>query len=142
MTVRLEKTFVVRAARDAAAEVVASDETLLGLFPEAKTEIVASRGERRTVRSHYRALGREGVATFHFDVQLDGNVRFEKVCDGNVWRRLSGDVTLEERGGGTRVRIAMEGATKAFVPEFTIKGPMGDQLEAMAKALRERLEES
>jgi len=34
----------------------------------------------------------------------------------------------------------MEGRTKSLVPEFTIKGPMRDQLEQMATALREQLE--
>jgi hypothetical protein len=30
----------------------------------------------------------------------------------------------------------MTGRTKAFVPEFTIRGPMQDQIERMAAALR------
>ena len=34
----------------------------------------------------------------------------------------------------------MDGRTKSLVPEFTIKGAMRDQIEQMAKALRERLE--
>jgi hypothetical protein len=37
------------------------------------------------------------------------------------------------------VRIEMDGRTKPLVPEFTIKGPMRDQLERMARALREQL---
>jgi hypothetical protein len=36
----------------------------------------------------------------------------------------------------------MDGRTKTFVPEFTIKGAMQDQLDQMARALRERLEGS
>jgi hypothetical protein len=40
------------------------------------------------------------------------------------------------------VRIQLEGRTKALVPEFTIRGPMQDQLEQMAKALRRRLSAS
>jgi hypothetical protein len=39
------------------------------------------------------------------------------------------------------VRIEMDGRTKALVPEFTIKGAMRDQIDQMARALRERLEE-
>jgi hypothetical protein len=40
----------------------------------------------------------------------------------------------------TRVRIAMEGTTRALVPEFTIRAPMQTQIQQMTKALRERLE--
>ena len=45
--------------------------------------------------------------------------------------------------GSTRVRIEMEGKTKALVPEFTIKGPMQEQIDAdgggAAPAHRERV---
>ena len=41
----------------------------------------------------------------------------------------------------TRVLLSMEGATRALVPEFTIKGPMRDQLDQMTKSLRARLED-
>ena len=136
----LEKSFEVAVGRDRAVDVVARDETLVDLFPDTRTEIVESSGDRKTARSHYTALGREGVATFHFDFLLDGNVRFEKVCDGNVWRELRGELSFEERGDETRVRISMDGHTKPLVPEFTIKGPMKDQIEGMAQALRGVLE--
>jgi hypothetical protein len=140
--VKLERRFDVACPRDTAVEVVAHEDTLVGLFPDSQTEVVEKQGDRITTRSHYRALGREGEATFHFDFLMDGNVRFEKVCDGNVWRELCGEVSFDERGAGTRVAIHMEGRTKALVPEFTIKGPMQDQIEAMADALRERLEDA
>ena len=137
---KLEKRFRVACDRDRAVETVALEETLVGLFPDTETEVVAREGDRITTRSRYTALGREGTATFHFDFLMDGNVRFEKVCDGNVWRELRGEVSFDERGAGTRVEIRMQGRTKTLVPEFTIKGPMQDQIEAMARALRERLE--
>jgi carbon monoxide dehydrogenase subunit G len=137
---RLEKQFDVDRSRDEAVECVVQDATLIELFPDSETEIVESLGDRRTVRSHYRALGREGTATFHFDFLLDGGVRFEKVCDGKVWRRLVGQVSFEERGERTRVRIELDGQTRPLVPEFTIKGAMRDQLEQMARALRQRIE--
>ena len=79
------------------------------------------------------------MATFHFTFLLDGDVRFEKECDGKVWRDLSGVVHLEERGARTRVDIEMHGRTKSFVPEFTIKGPMEEQIGQMVEALREHL---
>jgi hypothetical protein len=137
--VHLEKEFDVEAAPDAAYRRVARDETLLTLFPETRTEIVAREGERRTVRSHYTALGQEGIATFHFTFVPEDAVRFEKVCDGRVWRELTGRVSFRARGSRTRVRIEMDGRTKALVPEFTIKGAMRDQLEQMAHSLRHQL---
>ncbi len=136
----LQKQFDVRRTRDEAVEVTRRDETLIGLFPDAETEIV-ERGESRcTTRTRYRALGREGEATFHFTFLEDGDVRFEKVCDGRVWRELTGRVHFEDRGEKTRVRIEMDGRTKSLVPEFTIKGPMQDQLDGMVRALRARIE--
>ena len=137
----LEKEFDVKQSREAAAEIANRDETLVGLFPETETEIVEREGNRRTARSHYTALGRSGTATFHFTTRDDGDVEFEKVCDGNVWRELKGRLSFRTRGKRTRVRIALDGRTRPLVPEFTIKGAMRDQIEEMAGALRERLEE-
>lgn len=136
----LEKRFDVACPRDRAVEIAARDDTLTELFPDSETEIVESGEARKTTVTHYTALGRSGAATFHFDFAADGNVHFEKVCDGNVWRELSGSLRFEERRKGTRVHIAMKGRTRSLVPEFTIKGPMQDQLEEMASALREQLE--
>ena len=137
---KLEKHFDVRCSREAAAAAVADEDALLGLFPDTKTEIVSRDGERTTIRSHYRALGQEGTATFHFEFEPGGDVCFEKVCDGRVWRQLEGFVSFESRGARTRVRIEMEGRTRPLVPELAIRGPLRDQLEKMAAALRERLE--
>jgi hypothetical protein len=138
----LEKQFDVKRPREEAIAIAARDETLLGLFPDTKTEIVSAQGTRRTTRTTYTALGRQGTATFHFDFRSDGNVDFEKVCDGNVWRELRGTLSFATRSGGTRVRIEMDGRTKSLVPEFTIKGAMRDQIDQMARALRERLQAS
>jgi len=137
--VRMEKEFDVDRPRAEAAALLADDEMLCALFPDTQTEIVGREGSRKTIESHYTALGREGVATFHFDFAPDGGVRFEKVCDGRVWKELRGAVTLSDRRQGTRVRIELEGRTKALVPEFTIRGPMQDQLDQMARALKRRL---
>jgi hypothetical protein len=140
--VHLEKRFDVRRKREAAVEACARDDTLLTLFPETRTEIVASEGHRRTLCSHYTALGQEGTATFHFDFQPDGDVCFEKVCDGRVWQQLKGRVSFRSQGERTRVSIEMDGKTRSLVPEFTIRGAMRDQIEQMASALRQRLEEA
>jgi hypothetical protein len=134
----MEKEFDVDRPRAEAVALLADEGVLTDLFPDSTTEIVARKGQRKTIESHYTALGREGVATFHFDYEADGDVSFEKVCDGRIWRELRGVVTLTERKQKTRVRIELEGRTKALVPEFTIRGPMQDQLDQMAKALRKR----
>lgn len=135
----LEKQFDVTRPLASAVEIARRDETLLGLFPDTKTEIVESEGNRRTTRSEYSALGRTGTVTFHFTFRDDGDVEFEKVCDGNVWRELRGRVSFRGAGERTRVNISMDGRTKSLVPEFTIKGAMRDQIEEMAKALRARI---
>jgi hypothetical protein len=137
---RLEKHFNVTRPRDTAVEVAASEEAILALFPDAKVEVVARSGDRITLRARYQALGREGEATFHFTFLLDGGVSFEKVCDGNIWRELRGHLDFQECGSGTRVTIEMQGATRALVPELTIRGPMNQQLEQMVAALRGRIE--
>ncbi len=138
----LVKEFEVTRPRERAIAVIEEDDALIGLFPETETRIVERTRDRKTTVSKYRALGREGEATFHFTFLVDGNVRFEKVCDGRVWSDLHGEVSFEECGDGTRVRIEMDGRTKAFVPEFTIKGPMQEQIEQMAGALRAAIEKS
>ncbi|HKE11126.1 MAG TPA: hypothetical protein VKE73_06105 [Myxococcota bacterium] len=135
----LEKQFEVKTSRAEAAAALAEDATLVELFPDQETQIVARQGNRRTTRTRYRALGREGTATFHFDLAEDGSVQFEKVCDGRVWRELTGSVTLEPRGQATRVKIEMEGRTKMLVPEFAVRGEMQEQIEQMAIALRKKL---
>jgi hypothetical protein len=137
---RLSKEFDVTASRARAQEVLAEDATLTSLFPDTKTEIVARKGKRRTTKSVYKLLGQEGEATFHFDAEDDGGVVFAKVCDGRIWKELSGRVTLRERGPKLRVTIEMEGKTKGFVPEFTIKAPLQKQLDDMAAGLRKRME--
>jgi len=135
----LEKQFDVKRPRAEVVAAVARDETLIELFPEQETEIAESKGNRRTTVTRYRALGREGEATFHFCFESDGRITFEKVCDGRIWRELTGVVSFEERGQGTRVRLELDGRTKALVPEFTVKGQMQSQLEEMSDALRKRI---
>ena len=59
-----EKQFDVNRPHRESVEIAAREETLTGLFPDSKTEIVESAGNRRTALSHYTALGREGTAKF------------------------------------------------------------------------------
>ena len=50
----LEKQFDVKRPRAEVVAAVACDETLLELFAEQETEIVESRGNRRTTRTRWR----------------------------------------------------------------------------------------
>ena len=137
---RVEKRFEVACSREDAAAAIAADDALCALFPEGKVEITESRGKRRTLVTHYTALGQSGTATFRFEYAKDGNLRFEKVCDGNVWKRLEGSVRFEQSGAKTRVCVEAEGSTRALVPEFAIRGPMNDTIARMADALKRRLQ--
>jgi hypothetical protein len=137
---RLQKSFDVEQPADVVSRIATRDETLLELFPDATTEIVASDGNRRTTRTHYRALGREGVATFHFDFLPEGGIEFEKVCDGNVWRELIGAVSFHKHGEGTLVTLKLKGRTKTLVPELAIRGEMRKQIDQMASALQACIE--
>lgn len=136
---QMERSFTVSCSFERASDALVHEDTLLSLFP-GRTEVIDRSGDRITTRTHYTALGREGSATFHIDYLMDGGLRFEKVCDGNVWRALSGRVELEDLGDeGCGVLVSLEGATKRLVPEFTIKGPMEDQIGEMSDALEARL---
>src|SRR5258705_3471270 len=129
---KVEKVFDVRCSREQAIAAVTSEQTLLGLFPDTRSQVVSREEECLTIRSQYGALGQDGTATFHFHFEPDGALRFEKVCDGRVWRQLAGSVAFEGHGARTRVRIEMEGRTRPLVPEIAIRGPLRDQLEKMA----------
>lgn len=139
---RLEKSFHVARPFEDAVLLVQHDAALVELFPNAETTILEKRGKKKTTQTRYRALGRDGVATFHFEFSGDGVVRFEKVCDGRVWGELRGEVCLERASGDeTDVTISLEGRTKAFIPEFTIRVPMQEQIDEMTDSLRRYLEE-
>ena len=119
---------------------VAQDETLLGLFPETKTEIVAREGERddrarTTPRSGARAWPPSTSPSSR--AATSASRRSATAASGASCGHAS---RFDGAARRTRVRIEMEGRTKALVPEFTIRGPMQDQLDQMASALRERLE--
>lgn len=137
---KTRREFTVSRSRDEVVEALACDDAVLDLLPGGTTELVDKQGDRRTTCTHYTALGRDGTATFHFDTLLDGNLRFEKVCDGRVWQELRGEVVVEEEGDGARIEIEMHGRTKTLVPEFAIKGPMEEQIDEMTRALADYLD--
>ncbi len=136
---KLEKSFVVSKPRAELAPALDDDATFSGLFPD--TRVVSHRRTRRETLTPFTAMGQTRDIRFVFDTLPDGNLRFEKICDGNVWRSLVGEVLLEEETeGSTRVLLRMEGQTRTFVPELAIRGPMRNQIEEMASALQDRLE--
>ena len=138
---KFDSEFIVRRPKAELAQILASDATVVQLFPD--TEIVSSQGGTRETKSRVSALGVESIVRFMFRSAADGGLRFEKICDGRVWRALVGAVELlSVNDATTRVRVEMEGTTKALVPEFTIRAPMKDQLQQLTRALRERLERS
>jgi hypothetical protein len=138
---KFENEFVVRRPLQACASVLASDATITSLFPD--TEIVSNAGGVRETRTRVSALGTESIVRFKFKGRPDGGMRFEKICDGKIWRALEGNISLAAVSDATtRVLIAMEGSTRALVPEFTIKGPMKDQLQQMTRALRARMDQA
>lgn len=135
---QISRRFTVRRPRDEVVETLAREEVLVSLMP-GRTEIVSRGADEVRTRTHYTALGREGEATFDWRFRMDGSIAFDKVCDGKVWRELRGVVDIEEDGDGAVVLIEMTGRTKSFVPEFTIKGPMEDQLAEMVDAVETAL---
>ncbi|MFI5314656.1 MAG: hypothetical protein ACHQ6T_03065 [Myxococcota bacterium] len=136
---KFESEFVVRRANPELAQILASDATITQLFPD--TEIVSSKAGVRETRTRVSAMGLESIVRFVFRPASDGGLRFEKICDGRVWRSLVGAIRLAPvNDSTTRVQIELDGSTKTFVPEITIRAPMKDQLQQMTRALRERLE--
>ncbi len=137
---KLEQTFTVPCPRAEIADRLDDDETFAALFPDT---VVERTGERvRETCTPLRALGQEREIRFVFETLPGGDVRFAKICDGNVWRSLEGEVVLEAKDDATtRVRLRMDGRTRAWVPEITIRGPLREQIEQMARGLRARLEE-
>jgi hypothetical protein len=136
---KMEQSFVVTGAKKSLLPVFDDDTTFTSLFP--RTRIVSQKGGRRETVTPYTAMGQTRDIRFVFETLPDGVLRFEKICDGNVWRSLHGQVHLKaEDRESTRVVLQMEGQTRAFVPELAIRGPMRQQLDDMASALRLRLE--
>ena len=135
----LEKEFSVGRPRDEVARVLDSDEIIAALIPN--TKITSKGGGRRETLTRVSVAGVERELRFVFESRPDGNVRFSKVCDGRIWRSLEGEISFTAQGDArTRVRLSMDGRTKALVPELAISGPMKSQLDEMVEALRQRID--
>jgi len=138
---KFDNEFVVRRPSQEVFDILDADETIQSLFPD--TEIVSNEAGVRETLTHFSEMGIRRDIRFTFRSQPDRSIRFEKICDGNVWRALDGEIRLAESGPElTLVRLSMEGSTRALVPEFTIRTPMREQLDQMTKSLRARLEGS
>jgi hypothetical protein len=136
---KLENEFIVRRAQPEIASVLASDATVQSLFPD--TEIVSNKNGERETKTRVSALGAESIVRFIFRTASDGGLRFEKICDGKVWKSLVGQIRLlPVNDATTRIQITMEGSTRGLIPEFTIRGPIKEQLDQMSRALRAKLE--
>jgi len=136
--VQIEKEFVVRRPVASAQAVLDDDATLCSLFPD--TEIVSSEGDERRTVTHFSGFGTSRELHFIFRRAAEG-LDFEKVCDGNVWRSLTGRIRLRSLDAeSTHVTLQMEGKTRTLVPEAAIRGPMREQIDQMTQALRGRME--
>ena len=138
-SMKIDQQFVVGRGRSEVVRSLDRDETFEALFPDTTVHSLGT--HERETHTPYPGLGRARDIRFVFRTAEDGNVRFEKICDGNIWRSLEGEVRIEgvdERM--TRIVLSMEGRTRAFVPELTIRAPLREQINQMAKALRTILE--
>ena len=135
---KLEQGFEVARPRAEVAAALDDDVAIASLFPGT---VVESKGSGVRETRSPAPIGSRDVR-FVFTTRPDGNLGFEKICDGNIWRSLEGEIRLVAEGEGrTRIALLMTGRTRALIPELTIRGPLREQLEQMAHGLRERLEQ-
>ena len=81
---RFEKDFVIARSRDEVAADLSDDATFSSLFPD--TRVVSLGPGVRETQTPFSALGQARHIRFVFKTRPDGNLRFNKVCDGNVWQ--------------------------------------------------------
>ena len=133
-----EREFTVARARAEVVALLDDDATIESLLPGTT---ITSHGDGSRETRTPSPLGGARDIRFLFRREPRDRLCFEKICDGNIWRSLDGEVRLEELGTDrTRVLLRMEGRTRTLVPELTIHGPLRAQIEQMTKALRMRLE--
>ncbi len=132
-----EREFEVHRPLPELAALLDDDATIESLLPGTRvTPRANGTWETRTASP----LGLSRDVRFLFTRNSQG-LRFEKICDGNVWRSLDGEVRLESvEAELTRVQLRMQGRTRTLVPELSIRGPMRNQIDQMTQALRTRLE--
>lgn len=135
---RVTKEFFVERERGEIQSLLDEDLTFESLFPGMR---VAKRdGPHREIAAPNPTPGTDRLIRFRFETLPNGNLRFEKVCDGNVWRSLAGAIELERSGRAqTRVMLRLEGKTRSLVPELAIRLPMREHVDQMTESLRVRL---
>ena len=110
------------------------------LFPDTTTEIVARKGQRKTIESHYTALGREGVATFHFDYEPSGDVQLREGLRrphlARAARRRDAHRAQAEDAGAHRARRSHQGAGARVHDPRSDAGPARPDGEGAAQAAR------
>lgn len=135
---KLEREFPVERGRDEIVDALRDDAVLAHLLPDTRIE-PGKDGSRETF-TRYNALGQHRELHMIFHTEESGDLRFEKVCNGNIWRSLDGRIELESlEARVTNIRIAMEGRTKPLVPELTIRGTLESQLDQMVDSLQKSL---
>ena len=135
---RVAKEFFVERSRDELSTILDEDSTFASLLPGMRVE--KHEGPRREIVVPNPAAGATRPFRFVFETLPEGNLRFEKICDGDVWRSLRGEIALERSGQArTRVMLRLEGKTRALVPELTIRLPLREQVDQMTESLRTRL---
>lgn len=135
---RVAKEFFVERSREELELLLDGDEAFESLLPGMR--IAKRDGPLREVVAPNPAPGVDRPVRFRFETFPDGELRFEKICDGNVWRSLRGRIELEASGTGrTRVQLRLEGKTRAQVPELEVRLPMQEQVDQMTESLRNRL---
>ena len=135
---KLEREFPVERSREEIVKVLADDAVLERLLPDTRIEPGAD-GTRQTF-TRYSALGQERELHLIFRTEASGDLRFEKVCNGKIWRSLDGRIELESlETSVTNVRLEMVGKTKPLVPEISIRGTMEEQLDQMVDSLQSSL---
>lgn len=128
-------------SREAVCAVLRDSHITGKLFPGTRVRELAG-GVRETI-TPYRALGQTGELRLLFQSLPSGELRFEKVCDGHMWRFLEGRVSVQRLGAlRSAVEIRLEGATRPWIPELPLRGALREQLERLAASLRRELEES
>ena len=136
---KLRKEFVVGRPCESVLATLCDSRTIEKLLPGTRVEERAS-GARELITS-VGAFASDRELRFLL-VELPGRgLRFEKICDGNLWRFFEGRIVAEAIDEQMcTVHITLEGETRAFVPELTVRAPLREHLEHQSKALRAELE--
>ena len=132
-----EREFDVHRPLSEVASLLDDDATIECLLPG--TSVTPRADGTRETRTA-APLGQSRDVRFQFTRHAEG-LRFQKICDGNIWRSSGWRGPAGEPGDGAHPRAAAHAGTHTdLVPELTIRGPLRIQIDRMSQALRVRLE--